>query len=370
MRAFLDRGFEIPHLVLNDGSLTEEDFKILEQLPLVYLEKEPVKLEKIAHKAVYLAKLECYRIGFEKYNADRIVLMDNDIFFFRNWESDLRKICISDSIALRDWGSSLGPEPESYKQVFGCHEDTIQPNCNTGITSVPRNEYFKTASAFKKIIDNPERIFMQDQGLWFAAYYGHINYINGIPCCINNGEYNSEILNDWLSQNGAHLMGMRVRPDALRIFIDKTLENLPKSLHLNQFPPEHKFISYGLMEYGVYNFTSPLHKIPSTYRNQYVTNSLYLHGGSEVTWKLPPQCQTFRTKVVCLDSGIRPNCRPVIINGRHCPINLNTQTPDPLVEIPLNGKLHIRTLDGNGTHYAFLNPEIVLNVERPVAPTE
>lgn len=370
MRAFLDRGFEIPHLVLNDGSLTTEDIESLKKLPLVYLELDPVRLEKIAHKAVYLAKLECYRIGFEKYNADRIVLMDNDIFFFRNWESDLRKICMSDSIALRDWGSSLGPEPEAYKQVFGCYEDVLQPNCNTGISSIPQSQYFKIGPAYLKIVNNPDKIFMQDQGNFFASYYGHIDYVNSIPCCINGGEFIPEILNHWLSQNAAHLMGMRERPDALKIFIEQTYKNLPQSLHLNQFSPEYKRISFGLMEYDIYSFNSPLHKIPSTYRNRYITDALYLHGGSKVVWKLPPQCKSFKTTVGCMDTGLASNCRPLSINGQLYAINMNSKALDIELEIPLNGSLTIETPDGNGTHYVFLEPKITLNVEKPVAPSK
>lgn len=370
MRAFLDRGFEIPHLVLNDGSLTTEDIESLKKLPLVYLELDPVRLEKIAHKAVYLAKLECYRIGFEKYNADRIVLMDNDIFFFRNWESDLRKICMSDSIALRDWGSSLGPEPERFKQIFGVYEDTTQPNCNTGISSIPRSQYYKLAKPVSLVVANPDAIVMEDQGATFAAFYSQLKYVNNVVCCINGGEFIPEILNHWLSQNAAHLMGMRERPDALRMFIEQTCKNLPQTLHLNQFPPEYKRVGFGLMEYDIYSFNSPLHKIPSTYRNHYVTDAMYLHGSSKVVWKLPSQCKSFKTIIGCMDTGLIANCRPILINGQLYAINMNSKALDIELEIPLNGSLTIETPDGNGTHYVFLEPKITLNVEKPVAPSK
>jgi len=355
MRAYLDRGFEIPHLILNDGSLTDDDFQKLEALPNIYLEKEKVHLYETVPKPVYLAKLECFRVGFEKYNADRVVIMDCDIFFFRNWEADLRKICASPSIVFRDWGSSLGPFRQEYKDYFGIHEDTITPNCNTGFNSIPREQYYKIRPVMDKHLAKPFLI-LEDQGITFAAYYGQLEFVNNIQCCINGGETVPEILNWWLSQNACHLMGMRERPAARKLFIEHSLAGLPPNLHLKQFPPEQKHITFGLMEYDVYSFKSELHKIPSTYNGKYINDALYLHGGSRVHWKLPPRCQIFEARLICLDTGIKENCKPVMINDQVYPIETD-------LKINLNGSLDISLPDGPGTHYAFLSPHIIINKE-------
>lgn len=354
MRVHLDKGFDIPHLILNDGSLTDEDFKKLESLGSnLYLEKDKVFLYEGTDKPVYLAKLECFNIGFDKYNADRVVVIDADIFFFRNWESDLRKICISDSIALRDWGSSNGPEPEKFKQVYGVYEDTITPNCNSGIISIPRHQHFKLKPVMQKFLNSPF-LEMHDQSKFFAAYYGQLNYVENICCAIMNGETAPEILNWWLANNACHLMGMRERPTALRIMIDYSIQSVPEFVNLKQFTPYKKHISWGLMEYDTYNFNAPLQKIPSTYQGKYITNALYLHGGSWAYWKLPPYCKVFKSKIACMDTGLSHNTQPVDINGQQ--IYLNSD-----FEINLNGKLEIITKDGPGSHFAFLNPRIYFN---------
>jgi hypothetical protein len=353
-RSHLDNGFDIPHLLLSDGSLTDEDRAKLSKLPNVIVEDEPITLYDVP-KAALLGKLECFKRGFEKYGAKRVVVLDCDIFFLKNWDPDLRKICTSDAICLRDWGSSLGPNVAKYKNFFGVHEDVTTPNCNTGIMSMPDYQFPKLSNTLSNYLalEDPF-LMMEDQGAWFASFYGEITYINGIKCAINNAEYSSELWDWLLSQRGVHLMGMRTRIDGLRSLISKSLSSLPDHIHLSQFTPVDRSISWGLMEYETYHFNVPLQKIPTTHNNKYITDALYLHGGSWAKWELPSRCSVFRAKLVCMDTGIKSNVKPAIINNNEYPL-------DREIEVPLTGELHIATIDGPGTHLAFLNPRVEIS---------
>lgn len=353
MRVFLDHGFDIPHLVLNDGTLTQEDFSKLSKLPNLYIERAPVSQYENVPKPIYLAKLECFKVGFQKYGADRVVVLDCDIFFFKNWDSDLRKICCSPSIALRDWGSSLGPNVEEYRQLYGVHEDTNTPNCNTGICSISVDQYYKLERSLEKHLSNPFLI-MEDQGVMFGAYYGQLEYINGIVCAVAGGESVAGIKDWWFSKNACHLMGMRTRIPILREMISHSLKKLPESLALEQLPIEDKQISWGLLEFGTYCFNSPLQYYPSTYNGSFITDAAYLHGGSQVIWKIPPRCLSFTARLICMDSGLPNNCLPVLINGREYPLESD-------IDIELSGKLEIVTPNGPGTHYAFLSPKVKID---------
>lgn len=356
MRAHLDHGFDIPHLILSDGSLSEQDIAELELLPNVFVEKEPIIIYNVP-KAVLLGKLECLKRGFEKYNAERVVVFDSDIFFYKNWDADLRKIVSERVVVMRDWGSSIGPNVRQYQELFGVGEDLTTPNCNTGIISVKAEDYHLIDAVLEKHIKTPF-MMMEDQGAMVAAFHGHLKYVEGIKCVINNAENIPELWEWVLKQRGAHLMGMRTRPKGLGSLVDHSLQALPDVIHLSQFTPIEKYISWGLMEYGTYNFTASLQKIPSTANGKYITDALYLHGGSEVTWHLPPQFSHFTSKVVCMDTGIPENISFVEINGiRH---KLNSD-----VDIYLNGKLTIKTQHGPGSHIALLQPNLHVFKEPP-----
>jgi len=353
MRVHLDHGFDIPHLILNDGSLTEDDFRKLSRLTNVYIERNKVHMYDNVPKAVYLAKLECFNIGFNKYNAERVVIFDCDIFFFRSWEADLRKILSSPSIVLRDWGSSLGPNVEQYKELFGVHEDATTPNCNTGINSITRDQYPKLEKTIAMHVAKPFLI-LEDQGCTFAAFYGQLEYINGIKCAAWGGENHPEIKAWWYQQNALHLMGMRERPQALQECIDLSLKNLPDFLPIKQFTPINKFISWGLLEHDTYNFNATFQYFPSTHNGKFVTNALFFHGGSCMTYKLPPQVTHFTAKFICMDTGVQENVKPITING--CRFRLSSE-----ISVNVTDELIIESDDGGGSHIALLEPKLWIN---------
>jgi len=356
MRAHLDRGFDIPHLILSDGSLTEEDRAELEQLPNLMVEEEPIVIYDVP-KAILLGKLECLKRGFETYKAERVVVFDCDIFFYKNWDADLRKIVSEKAVVMRDWGSSLGPNVKQYKELFGVGEDLTTPNCNTGIISIRAEDYHRIDTALETHLKTPFMI-MEDQGIMVAAFHGELSYVEGIKCVINNAESNSDLWQWVLSQRGAHLMGMRTRPNGLSSLVDHSMQALPDIIHLSQISPIEKYISWGLLEYGTYNFNAELQKIPSTFEGKFVTDALYLHGGSEVTWDLPPRITEFTAKVVCMDTGIPENIPYVEVNGK--PFQLNET-----INVRTWGKLKIRTGHGGGTHIAFLKPELHVSKSPP-----
>ena len=356
MRAQLDCGFDFPHLVLNDGSLTESDKTSLKTFPGLILEEKPIKIYN-APKAVLLGKLECLKRGFEQYGADRVVVFDCDIFFLRNWDSDLRKILTEKTVVLRDWCGSLGPNIKEYKELFGVYQDTTTPNCNTGVISVLKEDYPKIEEKLQMHLAKPFLI-MEDQGIMFAAFYGALSYVNGIKCLINNIESHPKMWNWVLKQNAVHLMGMRTRPFGLRSLVEHSLKNLPEFLHLKQFTPSYRYISWGLLTYDHLNFSLPLELIPSTSGGEYISDALYLHGGSHVRWTLPKRCNRFTTKIVCMDTGIPTNVGLITINEAN--YNLNDT-----VDIKLEGFLDIKTQNGPGTHLAFLEPKLYIDKSSP-----
>jgi len=348
----LDKGFDIPHLVVSDGSLTKEDKKRISSLPNVLIEDDPITLYNVP-KPHLLGKLECHKRGFENHSADMVILFDCDIFFYNNWDSDLRKILQNRVTVMRDWGSSLGPNVSQYRELFGVHEDTTTPNCNTGIIAIRKEDYNRVSEKIRLHVENPFMI-MEDQGIMFAAFYGMLSYVDGIQCLITNAEYDTNTW-DWAKrQNGSHLMGMRTRPDGLRALVKHSLERLPDSASLSQFTPKESYISWGVIAYDTFNFQLPLQKIPSKHHGKYVTDALYMHGGSFAQWSLPPRCLRFKTKIACMDTGIPANVKPIRINGTEYALGAD-------VDIPLQGKLEIITQDGPGSHIAFLAPRVEID---------
>lgn len=348
-RINLDHGFDIPHLVLNDGSLTAEDIKSLKELPNLFLEETPVHLYDVP-KAVYLAKIECFNIGFNKYNAEKVVIIDSDVFFFKNWEADLRKICMSKATVLRDWCSSLGPNVDQFKQIFGIHEDQTTPNCNTGIFAISRDQHFKIQKPLDALIKT-KVMMMEDQCCAFVAFYGALSYIEGIKVLVNGGEDFKEI-RDWVEVNrGCHLVGMRTRPAGLE-WLKKLSVDSWKDIKLSQITPNRKFISWGLLEYDTYDFTKPLATFPSKHEGIFINNGLFIHGGSWVNWDIPKQFSRFTCKIICADTG-KKNSHKILINDKEFIIG-------DTVDIGIAGILNIKTVDAPGSHLVFLDPMLRL----------
>jgi len=358
MRTHLDKGFSIPHVIVSDGSLTAEDIRELHALPNIIVEEEPIEIligseGAPVPKAILLGKLQCHKRCFDNHGADRAVLFDCDIFFFRNWEADLRKILTERAVVLRDWGGSLGPNGTQYIELFGVYQDKTTPNCNTGVIGINKEDYHLVEEKIKMHQENTF-MMMEDQGAMFAAFYGNLSYANNIKCVINGAENHAGLWPHFLNQNAIHLMGMRERPVGLKASVNYALAQLPDKIHLSQFPPIDGHISFGLMEYGHYNFEAELQKIPSSVNGIYINDALYMHGGSWVEWKLPSRCKIFKAQFVCMDTGISANVKPVTINGHI--FNLNDE-----IEILLEGSLHISTQDGPGTHLAFKSPWIEID---------
>lgn len=358
MRAHLDKGFDIPHVIVSDGSLTPFDIKGLAALPNVIVEEKPIDIligsdGNPVPKAPLLGKLQCHKRCFDNHGADRAVLFDCDIFFFKNWEADLRKILTERAVVLRDWGSSLGTNGPKYRELFGVFEDATTPNCNTGVIGINKEDYHLVEDKIK-LHQSDTFMMMEDQGAMFAAFYGNLSYANGIKCVIMGAETHGGLWPYFLKQNAIHLMGMREREKGLRDTVSQALAGLPDSLPLKQFTPIEKHISFGRLEYDHYNFNAQFQLIPSSANGVYLNDAMYLHGGSNVKWKFPPRCNSFKAKFVCMDTGIVDNVKPVTINNKR--FNLNDE-----IDVPLNGELRIATQDGPGTHLAFKNPRIEID---------
>ena len=358
MRAHLDKGFDIPHIIVSDGSLTTGDIRGLEELPNIHVEKDPIEIligsdGKPVPKAPLLGKLQCHKRCFDNHGADRAILFDCDIFFFRNWEADLRKILTERAVVLRDWGSSLGTNGPRYRKLFGVFEDETTPNCNTGVIGINKEDYHLVEEKIR-LHQSDTFMMMEDQGAMFAAFYGNLSYANGIKCVIMGAENHIGLWPHFLEQNAIHLMGMRKRAKGLKSAVSHSLAGLPDTVSLKQFTPIDKNISFGLMEYGHYNFNARFQKIPSSANGVYLNDALYMHGGSHVKWQLPPRCKRFKAQFVCMDTGISQNVRPVKINGKD--FDLNDE-----IDIPLTGDLNIVTQDGPGTHLAFKGPRIEID---------
>lgn len=357
-RVHLDRGFDIPHVIVSDGSLTTADYEELSALPNVIVEQEPIILYTGSDgnqvpKAPLLGKLQCLQRCFEKHKADRAVLFDCDIFFFHNWEADLRKILTDRAVVLRDWGSSIGPNRKEYLDLYGVTEDTTTPNGNTGVIAFNKEDWPRVEEKINMHLRNTFMI-MEDQGIMVAAFHGMLSYADGIKCVINGAEVNEQLWPYFLKQNALHLMGMRTRPKGLKDCVAYSLLNLPEKIHIKQFNPNIKQISFGLLEYDHYHFGAHLQKIPSTAGGQYLNDAMYMHGGSVVRWKLPSRCIEFHARLSCMDTGLRDNIGKVTVNGQHFTVGQD-------IRVPVNGHLSIDTNDGPGTHIAFIEPRLLVN---------
>jgi len=355
----LDHGFDIPHLILNDGSLTPEDITSLKAIPNIIVEEKKVKTYPTAPNHILLSKLECFEVGFHKYGADRVIIIDPDIFIFKSWESDIRKILMSKAICLRDWGSSIGPTPARYKELFGVVEDEVTHNCNTGVYSIPSYQYEKIPPKIEIHLKDPF-VIMEDQGIFFAAYYGEMDYITDIFGLVNGIE-DFDYMWNWVleTMTGAHLQGMRVRPKALDYLINHVIRNCPKKIPLSQITASTKNINYGLLAFGSYDYTKPWQAFPTQWEGRYVLDGMYMHGGSWAEWRLPLQCKRFETRYICMHTGIPQNCQPIKINDRV--FNLGET-----IDIDVNGTLKIKTLYGEGAHIGFLNPNLTIKLDPPV----
>jgi hypothetical protein len=357
-RVHLSHGFDITHLILNDGSLAVEDMYVLKTLPNVIVEEEKVKIYPTAPNHILLSKLECFEVGFHKYGADRVVIIDPDIFIFKSWEHNLRKILMSDAICLRDWGSSIGPTPARYKELFGVVEDGITPNCNTGVYSIPSWQYDKIPPKIETHLKDPF-VIMEDQGIFFASFYGEIKYITDIYCLVNGIE-DFDYMWNWVLDNmtGAHLQGMRVRIKALQYLINHVIKTCPERFSLSQIKPSKSEINYGMLAFGSYDYTKPWQAFPTQWEGRYVLDGMYMHGGSWAEWRLPPQCKKFESKYICMNTGIPQNCQPIRINGQMFNLGDN-------IYVDVNGILKIETVYGEGAHIGFISPNLTVKLEPP-----
>jgi hypothetical protein len=199
---------------------------------------------------------------------------------------------------------------------------------------------------------------MEDQGIFFAAFYGMMSYITDIKCLINGIEDFDYMWNRVLAvPKGAHLQGMRVRPKALASLINHTINCCPKKIHLSQISPSAKHIVYGLLNFGSYDYTRPWQECPTMWEGKYVLDGMYLHAGSWVEWKLPPQVTHFESKYICMHTGNPGLCQPVRINGTTFCLG-----DDINLEIK-NGGLKIETEYSEGGHLCFLNPILKTSLE-------
>jgi hypothetical protein len=346
----LDHGLDVPHLILNDGTLTENDLKTIQELPGTTIDPDPIVLHPVPNP-VLTAKIQCFERGFVKYGADRVIIFDPDVFIFRSWNAVMSKILMSGAICLRDWGSSLGPEQDKYKDLFGFLEDSNTPSCNTGLYSIPKDLYCKIPPVIEKHIGTPFKI-MEDQGIFFAAFYGQMNYITDIKCLINGIEDYDYMWNFILNSSlGAHLQGMRVRLKGLASLINHTINCCPKKIPLSQVTPIAKHINYGMLNFGSYNYTAPWQEIPTQWEGKYIMDGMYMHSGSWVEWRLPPQVTHFESKYICLSTGMPDKCHPIRVNG--VSFNLGAD-----IKVELKGSLRIETDYSEGGHICFLQPTL------------
>jgi len=361
-RVNLKNGFSIPHLIVNDGTLTPEDLQKLHQLTNAFIEEQPVELYKVP-KAKYTAKLKLFEIGFMKYNAERVVILDPDVFFYRPWDSDLVNILLSDAITMMDFGCSTGPEVDRYENLFGVKRNGKNPGCNTGILSTTIDFYDNILLALIKHIGDPFMI-MEDQGISYAAFYDHMSHIQNIKVAINGAGDHENMWNWFLRQNGAHLIGMRVRKSEYYRLVDHTVSLLPRTLHPSVFEPVEYSVPNGMIHYDLYNFDLPFASFPSKLNGTFITDAIYLSGGSHVRWKLPPQIEKFEASIMPLDNSIKENMRPISING-----TLFAPGWFSCVDI-INQELVIDTAPGERTFYALTLPKFHYKLDRPTTEFE
>jgi len=350
-RLNLDNGFDIPHLILNDGTLTPDDINKLSLLTKVFIETEPVKLYNVP-KPQYLAKLKGLEVGFIKYNAERVVILDPDVFFIKPWDSDLVNILMSENIAMMDFGSSLGPNQEQYKKLYGVLEDELTPTCNTGIFSTTRKYY---DNILVKLIMhlNDTFLIMEDQGILFAASYGNLSYIKNIKIAVNGAEYHQALWNWLMSQNGIHLVGMRTRKEAYYRIVDSiNVDRIP----VKRIKPINYRIKGGILSLDVYDFRFPYANYPGKVKGQYVTDAFYMSGDSRIEWVLPPQINRFEASIMMMDDSME---------GKSVRINNVGYKPGNFYIMDINKQLIIETDIGEKVYYAFTFPKFHVNMQRP-----
>ena len=354
-RIHLDHGFDIPHLIITDGSLTDLDVEGLRALPGLTVDTTPITLYNIPNP-ILTGKLELFSRGL--CLADRVIVVDADIFFYRPWDSVIRKILTSGAICLRDWSSSIGWNLKQYKDLFGVVEDLTSPCCNTGIYSIPRDLYWKIPPILEKHKNTPFQL-MEDQGIFFAAFYGQLEYITEIQCIVNGLENIEPVWQQILENTfGAHLQGMRTRPRGVSSLIDYSLKHFPEMVRLSQFTPVSKDIFRGQFIHGSYCYTSLLEAYPSKYQGQYIVDGMYFHAGSTVEWQLPIECHHLDTQFICMDTGKLQDCKPVKVNGQS--FNIGDK-----ISVDLQGRLKIETEYSEGGHICFLKPLLRIKVDVP-----
>jgi hypothetical protein len=355
-RVHLKQGFSIPHLIINDGTLTEEDFGKLDQLVNVVVEKEPVNFYKVPEPE-YTAKLNLFELGFMKYKAERVVVLDPDVFFFRAWDSDLVDILLSDAIALMDFGYSCGPNQKRYEEIFKAPRNNVTPTCNTGIFSTKTEHYHKILLNLVTQVNSKELYILGDQGICFSAFHGMLKYIQGIKVAANGAGLHKEVWEWLLGQNGVHLLSMRTRQEEYYSVVDNTMKLLPKELLISCFPPEVYSANGAMYSYDVYDFDRPLQSYPSLCHGKYLTDALYFSGESCARWIFPPQIKKFEATIEALDYSDKEGMHPVEINGQKYDFGP--------VSIPINRLLTIRTEPGVRTFYALVKPRLQYQVEIP-----
>ena len=350
-RIFLKNGFDIPHFVLHDGSLSEQEIEQLRKYPQLIIDNIPAVLHENVPNPAYIAKLECFEQIFSRFDFDQAILIDCDVFFLRPWDAELLQIVTSQKVVcLRDWGSSIGPHPDKFWETFGVLEDHSTPNCNTGILAIRRHDFHKIEPVLKKHLENPFPI-LGDQGVIFAAFYGNLEYLRDIKCVVTGAEDYDYIWSWMLEQSGLHINGLSTREKAKEATLCRIRETCPKELPLKRFPVSDIRIAFGIPEYDTYDFTKPFQAYPSSYQSRWILDAFYLHGGGYARWDLPPECEVFTGTYVCLDNGNPAQCKPALVNGIQ--IELGQE-----FRVDLKGSLEIRTEYAEGAHTAFLIPLI------------
>jgi hypothetical protein len=112
------------------------------------------------------------------------------------------------------------------------------------------------------------------------------------------------------------------------------------------------------MEHDTYSFNSPWQALPSRSQGRYITDAIYMHGGSWALWSLDKRFNRFTTRVIAIETALVDNIKPVTINGQEFPLWSQ-------VDIPLDGSLRIDTQHGAGTHLAFEVPTLHVSEETP-----
>jgi len=112
------------------------------------------------------------------------------------------------------------------------------------------------------------------------------------------------------------------------------------------------------MEHDTYNFNIPWQALPSKSQGRYITDAIYMHGGSWASWELDKRFDRFTTKIIALESGLIENIKPITINDQEFPLWSE-------VDIPLDGSLRIETQHGGGSHIVFETPYLQVAKHQP-----